>query len=69
MIRFATSLKSNPEDHVPENLRELRMRQRESPQAQVGGRVGDCPQHKLNGVDPYTISLEIGYIKALSFRI
>jgi hypothetical protein len=36
---------------VVEHGRELAVRERQRPQPQVGGRVGDRAQHKLDGVD------------------
>ena len=42
---------SNPHDHGPENFRELGVGQGQSPQAEVGGRVGHGAQAKLDGVD------------------
>ena len=35
----------------PAGLPHLGVRQRQGPQAQVGGGVGDGAQHKLDGVD------------------
>lgn len=42
---------SNPHDHGPKNFRELGVGQGQSPQAEVGGRVGHGAEAKLDGVD------------------
>lgn len=48
-----------PEQHVPGDLRQLRVRQRQRPQAQVRRRVRHAAQHVLDGVDalPHTVCL------------
>ena len=40
-----------PQDHVPQDFGELGMSQREGPEPQVGGRVGDRAQGELDCVD------------------
>lgn len=42
-----------PKQHVPGDLGELRVRERERPQPQVGGGVGDAAEHVLDRV--YTL--------------
>mmetsp|Transcript_48012 Transcript_48012/g.155407 ORF Transcript_48012/g.155407 Transcript_48012/m.155407 type:complete len:647 (+) Transcript_48012:199-2139(+) len=44
-------LEPGAEDHVLEELRQLRVRERERPQAEVRRRVGDAAEHKLDRVD------------------
>jgi len=41
----------DPEHHLPKDLRQLSVGQRQGPQAKVGGRVGHCAQAELDGVN------------------
>ena len=47
----AAHLEGSHQHAVVEHRAQLRVCQRQSPQTQVGGRVGYSAQHKLNGVD------------------
>jgi len=40
------------QDHVPEDLGQLRMGQRQSPKPEIGRSVRDRPESVLDGVDP-----------------
>ena len=45
--------KAHPHDHAPENLRQLVVGQRQRPQPEVAGGVGDGAEDVLDGVNTW----------------
>lgn len=58
---FKVGSRTFPQQHLPGDLSELRVRQRERPQSQVRRRVGDTAQHVLDRVDALKILSSIIY--------